>query len=596
MVAEYVYLFGVLAIALYLFWSQRLATDLVAVLVLLSLILPWPRPDGAWAPILTYEEGFAGFGSAAVIMIASMFVMGAAMVQTGAAEAIGLKLLRRVAEREWTLQLSALAVSTALSTVINDTTVVVIMLPLMLSICRERGLAPSRYLLLVAYGSLLGGQWTLIGTRSNILVSDFLRARTGEGIGFFDFTPTAALVFVVSALFLMLLGRHLLPDHKPAQSRHDVTEFLTEVTVPEGSGAIGRRIAEIEVFQEGKLAVFALLRRGERRSPRAPLQAGDELIIQGTVDRIGALLKSSDFTILEEAALDEAALERVDLATVEAILPVNSAYAGSTLNELDFARGAGVTVLGLAHHGRLVTEKPMDTALQFGDSLLFFGAAGNIRRLRANRDLILLEERSFPAIGRRKAWIVAALLVAVIGTAVSGLLAPAIIIPTAAVLAILLGCIGLRAAYAAIDWPTLMVLGGMIPFSLALEKTGAAEAIAHATVRQLAAYDPVVLLGALLLIAILFTQVIENAAVAIIIAPVAFEVAQAADLDPKALMIPLAIVVSAGFTTPVAHESTILVMGPGQYEFRHYLKIGSVLVVITWVIATLVTPLLWPLR
>src|SRR5512137_1871841 len=186
--AEYVALGVILAGALYLFWTQKQRTDITALLVVLGLIVPWPHLDGQWRGILTYQEGFSGFGSAAVIMVAAMFVLGAAMVRTGAAEAVGGKLFRACAHSEILLQAAVLIVTTLCSTIVNDTTIVLVFLPIVIAICKERNLSPSRYLLCVAYGSLLGGQWTLIGTRSNIIVSDYLRQRTGTGIGFFDFT------------------------------------------------------------------------------------------------------------------------------------------------------------------------------------------------------------------------------------------------------------------------------------------------------------------------------------------------------------------------------------------------------------------------
>ena len=592
---EYVLLLVLLLAAFYLFWTQGIRPELTAMLVMLALILPWPH-DGEWRGILTYQQGFSGFGSAAVIMIASMFVIGAAIVQTGAAEALGLRLLRRVAEREWLLQMTVLAIAAACSMIINDTTVVVILLPLVLSLCRERNLAPSRYLLLVAYGSLLGGQWTLIGTRSNIILSDFLRLRTDAGIGFFDFTPTAAVVFAVAAVFIFFVGRHWLPAIKLPDGPGEVTEFLTELVVSEGSGAIGRRVREIEHFQEMQLRLIALV-RNDRRLPKATaLQAGDMLFIRGDADQIRKFVQSADFSVQEEPKLDREALEKVDLVTVEAIVSPASYFAGVTVDQLALSERFGVTVLGMERRGQHLPGRLMDTRLAYGDALLLLGSADDIRRLGQSRDLIFLDERTFPPLGKVKASIVLSLLAGVVLLSITGLLSPAISIPLAAVLTILFGCITLRAAYASIDLPTLVILGGMIPYGLALEETGAAEAIATIAVEGLSGFPPIVLLGALLLIALVLTQIIENAAVAIIIAPIAYQVAQSADLDAKALMIPLAICISAGFTTPVAHESTILVMGPGHYRFKHYLTIGGALAIITWIVTVSLTPLIWPLK
>lgn len=592
---EYAFLAILLIVALYFFWSQRLRPDVTALLVMLALILPWPRSDGEWRGILTYQQGFSGFGSAAVLMIASMFVIGTAMVQTGVTEALGLRLLRRVADREWLLQMTVLVLATLMSTIVNDTTVVLILLPLILSLCRERKLAPSRYLILAAYGSLLGGQWTLIGTRSNIILSDFLRQQGAAGIGFFDFTPTAVAVFAVAALFIFLIGRHWLPTHGIDHGRSEVTEFLTELVVPKGSSAIGRRVPEIGLFQNDEFHAITVVRGGRRLFRSAALKAGDMIICRGTANQISKFVKSTDFVVQEEVKLGRTELAKVDLVTAEAIVPPASYFAGATLNQLGLSHRYGVTVLGMERHGIRLTQQPMDTRLAYGDTLLLLGSTDNIERLGQSRDLVFLEKRVFPAVGKAKALILLGLMAAVIAFSIAGLLAPNISIPLAAVLAILLGCISVRAAYAAIDWPTLVILGGMIPFGIALEETGAAEAIASFVVQFFSDTSPMVILGALLLIAILLTQVIENAAVAIIVAPIAYQVAQFTSLDPKAMLIPLAICISAGFATPVAHESTIIVMGPGEYKFKHYLLIGGVLAVITWGVTTMVTPLVWPL-
>ncbi|MGH7657342.1 MAG: SLC13 family permease, partial [Gemmatimonadales bacterium] len=434
------------------------------------------------------------------------------------------RLLRAASGNEWLLQLTVLLMATVSSTIINDTTVVLIFLPLIMGICKEKGLSPSRYLLFAAYGSLLGGQWTLIGTRSNIIISDFLRLHNGDGIGFFAFSPVASAVFAVSAVFLMLVGRRFLPEAIPALSRDVMKEFLTEVDVPAGSSAIDQRLEEVSPFADEGVAVAALIRKGRRLPLYTRLRAGDVIIVRGTVDHIGTLIKSSDFRVVEESKLDEKALQSADLVTVEAVLPTNSTYVGRPLNQIPVRRTYGLTLVGLARHGRPVETRIMSTTLEAGDSILFLGGAEEIARLRENPGLIVLEDQPFTAIGRRKAWTIALLLAGVIGLAVSGLLTPTISIPVAAMLAILLGTISWRAAYESVDWPTLVTLGAMISFGTAMEQTGAAEGIADFAVRYFAGVTPVFLLAGLLLIAILLTQVIENAAVAIIMAPVAYQV------------------------------------------------------------------------
>jgi len=595
---DYLAMGVILAVALFFFWTQKLRTDMTALLVMLALILPWLHPDGHWRGILTYQEGFSGFGSVAVIMVTAMFVLGAAMVRTGAAEGVGGKLFRVCAGHEALLQFAILGLSTLFSMFVNDTTVVLVFMPLILAVCKERNLPPSRYLLCAAYGSLLGGQWTLVGTRSNIIISDFLRQRTGAGIGFFDFTPVAAVVFVAAVAYFLLHGRKLLPKTGETESAEEslAREYLTEVLVTPQSATVGKPLSELTWWKRNDLTVVELI-RGKERLPAAAwikLQPGDVLILQGPVPTIGDLLKSPDFQLKEELKIDNQTLHSVDLVTVEALLAPNSDYLGATLDQMDFSRDYGFTVMGISRHGKTIRERPMATPLEFGDSLLLLGHVSRIDRLARNPNLILLGRSHFPALRRRKAALTILLLGGVMVTAVTGVLSPAISIPLAAMLAVLLGCIKIKDAYESVNWQAVVTVAAMIPFGLAMEKTGAAERLAHATVELLQGFGPMVVMGALLALAAVLTQFIENAAVAIILAPLAFQMAKDTGVDPKPFLVGLGICVSSAFCTPVAHESTILVMGPGRYQFKHYLRIGGVLALLTWLLATLITPLVWP--
>jgi di/tricarboxylate transporter len=597
--ADYIALGLILLGAIVLFWTRRLPHDVTAVLVLISLILPWPHADGEWRPILAPAVGFSGFGSSAVVMIASMFVFGGALVRTGAAESFGMALFRSAASSERKLQAAVLAATTACSMFVNDTTVVLVFVPLILTVCRERNLAPSRYLMHAAYGSLLGGQWTLIGTRSNVLISEFYRTATGSGLGFFDFTPIAVVIFAIAALHMLGFGRRLLPAAaEGAPGAGGTTEaedraYLNEVVVTPASAIIGRTVAELGWEKREDLTVVEVLRRGVLLPRRAQLMEGDLIVVQGRAGALQDLLKTPDVQFKEEVKIAPDSLQSVNLVTVEALVAPQSVYRGMPLGAIDIHDDYRFTVMGVARSGQPLRNRPATLPLQFGDYLLLLGNVDDLPALRRNRDLILFGERAIPALGRRKAVITVTLLAAVIGVSISGLLAPPVAMMLAAVLTILLGCIGLRGAYESVDWPTVITLGAMISYGIALEETGAAAAVAHFLVDALAGSPPTVLLGGLLLVAVLLTQVIENAAVAIVLAPVALEVAAATGTDPKPFMVGLAVAVSAGFCTPVAHESTMLIVGPGGYRFRHYLQLGGVLAIATWLLATLVTPLVW---
>lgn len=597
---DYIALALILTLALYLFWSGRLRTDITALLVMLGLIFPWPHHDGLWRGILTYQEGFSGFGSAAVVMVVAMFILGGAIVRTGLVDFLGGRLFRACAQHEWRLQMAVLGLATAVSMFVNDTTVVLVLLPTVMAVCRENNLSPSRYLLCLAYGSLLGGQWTLIGTRSNIVISDYLLHRTGSGLGFFNFTSIAAVVFAACAAYFLLLGRRFLPkaDASAALEKSLATRYLTEVTVTPQSRAVDQTLETWAWGRRSDVSVLEVI-RGSERIPAyggLRLQPGDVLVLAGPVSTMGEFLKTPDFVLKQEVQIGKDTLRSADLVTVEALLTPHSAYAGATLEEVDFGPEFGFTVMGIARHGNIIEERPTATPMRYGDALLLLGHVSGIGRLKHNPNLILLEQQVFHALGKRKALLVLAFLLGMVGTAVSGVLSPAISIPLAAMFAILFRCIRVQELYHTVDWQSVVTVAGMIPFGLALEKTGAAATVAQAIGHILPAYGPLAMLGALLLLAVGMTQLIENAAVAIILAPVAYQVSITAGMNPKPFLVGLAICVSSAFCTPVAHESTILVMGPGGYKFKHYLQIGGAMAFLTWLLATMITPLVWHFR
>ena len=599
MTAESLYLAIVLALALWSFWLQRLRPDVTALLVMLSLLLPWRPTGNGLRSILTPTEAFHGFGSTAVIMVASMFVLSAAMVRTGAAQLIGGRLLAAGASSELRFQLTVLLLVTAFSALVNDTTTVLVWMPPVMAICRERGYSPSRVLMLLAFASLLGGQWTLIGTRSNVILSDYLAARDGTGLGFFAFTPVAFAVFGACVAWFVLVGRHFLPaagTNPTLESRYEVAEFLTETMAEPGSSFVGKTLAEIDLGSRD-ITVLKVIRGREFLPPNGHLrvQPHDVLVIQGRITAITDALQQG-LSVKEELQLDDKTLRSADLRMVEAILPPDSELLHHSLRDLDFHRLYGVSPLAISRAGRSLRDRPLAEPLKGGDSLLLVGHEAELQRLRLNPNLLLLESRPLPVGRRTQAWLVLGLMVAMVVCTATGLLAPAVAIPLAAMAAVLTGCVGIRSAYEAIDLQAIVIVGAMIPFGAALQSTGTAQRFAEVVVAALPADSPHLLLAFVLAMAIVLTQVIENAAVAVVLAPLAHELATTAGCRPMPFVLGVAICVSAAFVTPVAHESTILVLGPGRYRFRDYVVLGLPFAVLTWLVTTLLVPVLLPLR
>jgi di/tricarboxylate transporter len=593
---ESIYLGCVLLAAIVVFYKGWLETGTTAFAVMLSLMVPWrPSPTGL-QPILAPAEALSGFGSPAVLMVAAMFVLSAAMVKTGAARMLGDRLLRACAGSELRLQLAILAIVTLFSAVINDTTAVLIWMPMVLSICRERGYAPSRLLILLAFASLLGGQWTLIGTRSNIVISDYLTARTGEGLGFFEFTPAAAAVWAVCIAAFLLFGRRLLPRPLPADSPaapHEAEEFLTEAVLEPESENVGRTLSELDLERRCGITILSVHRDGDYLTPEphVRLEARDSLVMHGTISCIRRALDQPGLTVRTTMKMGDWSLDSLDLRMVEALIGRDSGLQGMKLEEADFHERFGVSVLAIGRSGRSVAKRGMSDALDAGDTLLFVGREADVVRLRRNRDLFLLESQPLPVLGRSKAFVTLALLLLMVLASATRLLSPSFAIPLVGFLAIVFGCISAREAYASLDLHALVVVGALIPFGFALEDTGTTLAIGEAAARGLGELGPTVVLAGVLLVTVSLTQVIENTAAAVILAPIAYELAVSTGGDPRRFCLGVAICVSSAFMTPVAHESTILVMGPGRYEFRDYVRMGAPMVLVTWLVTTLVLSL-----
>ncbi|HED65886.1 MAG TPA: SLC13 family permease [Planctomycetes bacterium] len=596
MAPDSIYLLIVLAVALLATFRDWVRLDIAALLLLLSLVMPWKRgPDGVWRGILESDEAFSGFGSPAVVMIASIFVLSCAMERTGAARRIGRRLLEKSARTELRLLAGVLVLGTLFSAFVSDTTTVLVWMPLLIAVARERRFSAPRLLLPLAYAALLGGQWTLIGTRVNIVASDFLRAQQGMGFGFFAFTPVAACVWVGCVAYILLLGRRLLPAarHPSLTRRYQVTEYLTEVMATPAADMVGRALADLDLGEGA--TVLGVVRGGENLAPAKWLvvEPGDVLILQGGLDRIADVLSRPGMTVQEELRLGATTLRSVDLRMVEGIIVPGSSLEGRTLAESDFLKDHDASVLAVGRRGHPLTGSPREQRLEVGDSLLIVGHTEVIERLENHPDVNLMTTRPLPLHG--KAWVALGWMAALIVSTSTGLLDPTVAFVSAAVGCVVTGCVSVREAYRSIDWRVVVLLGSMIPYGLALERTGTAAQLARGVAAGVGDLGPGAVFAAFLFVTVVLTQILENSAAAVVLAPVAFELALSVGADPRAFLLGMAITCSAGFATPMAHECTLLVMAPGGYRFRDFLVLGVPLALITWGVTSFLLPILVPL-
>jgi di/tricarboxylate transporter len=613
---------GILAVAIILFITEWLRVDVVALAVVVALML---------TGLLTTGEALAGFSSSAVLTIAALFVVGGGVMQTGLAGTIGRRILTIAGDSKTRLIIVIVVTVALLSGFISDTGTVAVLLPAIISLAWNVKISPSKLLIPLSFGALLGGATTLIGTPPNIIVSDILRENGLTPFQFFDYTPIGIILLVAGVLYIASIGLRTLPDHPPKQEiqRVDTPEELVEayqlpdnlfrLRVRRGSAVVGRSIEASEVRDKYGMTILEILRSsdpweianlGERRlvlqsdpnsippEPDTILEKGDVLIVQGEANDISYAAAALNLAVQPAQAEDYASLVNHEIGLAEILLPSRSTLVGKTIVEARFGTVLNLTVLGIRRPG---IDEELDlktTSLRFGDSLLVQGPWENILALRRRRrDFVVIgqPEEMIAAPARRKAPIALLILAGMLVLLVTNSLPVAAASMLAGLAMILTGCLTIDDAYAAVDWKSIVLIAGMLPMSTALEKAGLVELAASGLTEAFGALSPQVVIASLFLITSLFTQVLSNTATTVLIAPIALAAALNLGARPHAFLMAVAIAASMAFASPVASPTNTLVMGAGNYSFRDYIKVGLPLILLSMLISTLVLPLLWPL-
>jgi di/tricarboxylate transporter len=774
--------------AVILFVTERLRVDLVALLVLASLAL---------TGLVTPAQALSGFSSAAVVTVWAMFILSGGLTQSGVAGLIGQQILRLPGRGE--IQLMAIIMLTAgvMSAFMNNVGVAALLLPVVIHIARQTKTPPSRLLLPLAIGSLLGGMTTLIGTPPNILTSEALAAFGLEPFGFFDFLPVGIAIMLAGILFMVLVGRRLLPDRHPVQSLtttangeidtrelygledrlalitipagsplanrtlaesrigralgltilglqregrvrmsiqpdtilHDNDRLLAlghlerlvdlstrpslvvedvgvaadhllskdvglaELEVTPGSSIIGQSIAQLDVRRRYSLNVLAIRRDGQpRRSnlQELPLLEGDVLLLQGArndLARFGenaefgdmrdftpsadpaesvyrlqerlliahvpedstlvgrSLLESrlgdtfglvalgiirpdhtelvptsdtelvaGDMILLEgnpedlplvralqklqitrQLDMDRVELESATVGLTEAVLSPHTTMVNKTLRGVHFREKYGLSVLAIWRDGQALRSNLGAIPLEFGDAFLIYGPHDKINMLGEEPDFVVLQDEAQPMPRLNKAPIAALIMIAVVVAALAGWAPIAIAAVAGAALMVLSGSLTMEEAYHFIDWRAVFLIACMLPLGIALEQTGTAQLLAEGMVNMVGDFGPYALLAGVFVLTSVASQFMPNAVVTVLMAPIALNTARDLALSPYALMMVVAIAASAAFMSPVGHPANVLVMGPGGYRFKDFIKVGLPLTIVVLIVTMLVLPIFWPL-
>jgi di/tricarboxylate transporter len=506
--------------------------------------------------------------------------------------------------------------------VMSDTGTVAVLLPAIVSIARGTGISPSRLLMPLSFGALLGGAATLIGTPPNIIVSDLLRTEGLPPFEFFDYTPIGLILLAVGVTFMLLAGRRLLPNYQPRQelerfanpqelvALYRLPDNLFRLRVRRGSELVGQTVAASRLRQDFGVTALKILRSPQPRARMRPsasaesitpsagtvLQVDDVLLVQGQGDDV--LHAAAFWNLGVQPAEDEGALVNQEVGLAEVLLPPRSGLLDKTLVELGFGTRYKLTVLGLNRPGTADRLDLKQTRLSFGDILLVQGPWQHILALRRQRrDFVVMgqPEDMVGAPQRKKAPLTLLILAGMLALMVTNAVPLATASMLAALATVLTGCLSMDEAYEAIDWKSVVLIAGMLPMSLALEKVDLVQVVAQGLTDSLGDLGPRFVIAGLFLLTSAFTQVLSNTATTVLIAPVALAAANGLGVRPFSFLMTVAIAASMAFASPVASPVNTLVMGAGNYRFGDYIKVGAPLILIMLLVVVAVLPVLWPL-
>lgn len=632
--ASMILAFVILGATVALFVFSKLRADLVALLSLLALYL---------TGILTTQQALAGFADSTVIMVASLFVVGEGLSRTGITAWLGQFFMRQAGQSETRLLIVVMFGTAALSAFLSNTGTVAMLLPAVVAASWRIGSLPSKLLIPLAFAANLGGLITLIGTPTNIVVSDTLVNAGYDGFGFFEFAIVGIPLTLLAVVFILFVGRRWLPSRESSVQLVDLdqsmgqlaesyrlTSKLFRLRVRSNSSLVGKTLAEAALGQEFGVSVLAIqpdtsqnLNEASRRArqrlavreqidwlqstgsqlpgPDTKIESHDLLLVKGNPEVIENLTYQLGVGVQpvdsEKESLTDLLLSQ-EIGVAEVILTPRSEHEGRTVSDARIAESFDVQVLTLRRGDKLLPRK--GTHLAIGDSLLVRGRWESIDRLRRdNRNFVVVGEpdamaRQVVKLTPRSLFAVLTLL-GMAGLMIFNVVPAVIAVLLAAVVMVLTGCVAPEGAYRSINWQTVVLIAAMLPMSTALEVTGGASLIANSLVNTLGVIGPIALMAGVYLLTTGFSQVMSNTATAVLVAPIVLQAALSLGVAPEPMLMMVAVGAAAAFLTPIASPTNTLVFVPGGYTWGDYAKIGLPMIVLVLLASLVIVPLVWPL-
>jgi di/tricarboxylate transporter len=581
----------VIVVALVLFSFEWVSADVIALGLLLLLTLTGLVPA---------DQAFAGFGSDTVMMLLGLFILTAALLRTGVVEMAGRAILRYAGDDLNRLFKVIIVVAAGLSAVISNTAATAFFVPVVIGLANRARVSASKFLMPLAFAAILASSVTLVSTSTNIVVSGLMNQYDLPPMGMFELAPVGVPIAIVGLIYIWLVGRRLIPDRSDPADLTDgfgVRLYLTEILIRPDSPLVGKTLAESGLGRDLDLTVLRLVRGKDRylmlRSGRR-LEARDVLLVEGQRDEILKIKDMVGVDIKADVKLSDPELQSEDIRLVEMILLPRSPLIHRTLKSHHFRERYGLQVLGINRRGETIRRKISQVPLKTGDILLVQGHQANIAALAEDTSLRILGAVKEKRLNLRRAPIAVIALVGALTAATFKIVSLPVAVLSGTLVVFLSRCLTPEEAYREVEWRALILIGSMLALGSAMEYTGTAEFLAAQIGALWGHGNPVWLLTAFFVLTVLLTQPMSNQAAAVVLVPVAIRTALQLNLNPRSFAMMIAVAASCSYLTPL-EPACLMVYGPGRYRFVDFLKVGSLLTVLVYLVAIMLVPIVWPL-
>jgi len=541
------------------------------------------------------------FGNNAILTVIFMFIVGAAVERTGLVEIFGHWFEKLAGRTEQRVLLVLGVLTVVLSAFLNNTTVVVVFMPMVIGLCKRTDLVPSRFLIPLSYFAIAGGTCTMIGTSTNLIVNGIVKQKGLEPFSMFEITPLGATFSVATLAFLLLFAKRLLPKRASLAALinpEDSREFLTAAIVSTDSPLVGKLISETALAKTRDYRVIEVRRSGNRVDTplnEVRFEPGDRVIIKSQLSGVVGINDVEGLDLASKSGLGLSYVQTEKAVLMEGMLGPHSRLLGHTLGELNFRQQYGLIILALHRQGENLRENFEKVRLEVGDTLLLEGSSERMKQLFADRDFInLTQQKPVTPYRRSRAWIaITALVGVVVLGAIDNFMPFEWVALGAALMVTIGGCLKTDEIYHAVDWGIIAMILGTLGLGLAMDRTGAAKTIVHSLMSVIGGWDHRIIVSAVLLLSILLTELLSNNAVAALLTPLAIELGADLGCDPRALIAAVMAGASIGFAIPAGYQTHMLVYGAGGYRFSDFCRVGIPLDILLWIVGSLTIPLIW---